>query len=542
MPVTYSGTSGSGSSAGIWRAIVTINGVDRSAQVIGEIRVDADEGSARIADLTIRPADNAAFSIAAWVGKPVVIQIADYASGSAAAISTLFTGLIDTPALDLATRAISLRCTDNLQNIIEAMSVAAIDAAIVGGRDSPAIFDTAARGWSHAQDRLSTVPQSLDLSPAGVLRATDWAPKATPDLAFTTAHIGDGSVSVSLASRAQLVNQVDIDFGYRFPRVKAEGHYVAYSYVSETNLAQYVIDGNWFLQRSAVESAIKSAGATIMSITYTALPNYVVGPWVPGPYDAELCMGFAATVSFDYAQTIEEQFAITVSTPNSITAVGSLKDRLSGALEGDYTEIPAVETAMLLFANSISGIPPLNVATPSAGFTTASDVTLTADSGRAAANAAMEALIAIAKVRIWSAHRNNAISASVPLNPGIDLTQTIRVTAPTVDAQGKCRSLTHRMSTETGVAVTDFSMAICSIAGTGITHPETATAAPAGSTPAPVAIGDLPTVVFNGAAAGDHTITVTFPEVLAAERNLKVVPIAASYSATITEDLLTITL
>ena len=92
-------------------------------------------------------------------------------------------------------------------------------------------------------------------------------------------------------------------------------------------------------------------------------------------------------------------------------------------------------------------------------------------------NAAMEALIAIAKVRIWSAHRNNAISASVPLNPGIDLTQTIRVTAPTVDAQGKCRSLTHRMSTETGVAVTDFSLAICSIAGTGITHPDTATAA-----------------------------------------------------------------
>ncbi len=78
-----------------------------------------------------------------------------------------------------------------------------------------------------------------------------------------------------------------------------------------------------------------------------------VGFWIPSPYDAELCMGFTATVTFDYGQTIEERHAITVYAPNSIAAVGTRSDRLSGALEGVYPPIVAAETSMLLYGNAI---------------------------------------------------------------------------------------------------------------------------------------------------------------------------------------------
>mgnify|MGYP006879910902 CR=1 FL=1 len=66
----------------------------------------------------------------------------------------------------------------------------------------------------------------------------------------------------------------------------------------------------------------------------------------------------------------------------------------------------------------------------------------------------METLIAIAKTKIWASHRHNSVSGSVALNPSIDVDKTISVAAPGLSAKGKCRSLTHRLSPDTGEAFT----------------------------------------------------------------------------------------
>jgi len=541
MPDTYVGTSGAAGAAGIWTTIVTIAGVDVTESIFGNIVIDAEEGSARIADLTIVPASTS-FTVAAWVGKAITIDIAAMHTGSPTSVERLFSGIIDTPVLDFTGRRIGLRCTDDLQGVVEAMDAAAIEAAIPAGYYSPAIFDPAARGWSRAQDRLSTVPASLDLTPAGALRLTAWQPKTVADIAFTAAHLLDGSLAVSIAGAHQLTNSVAIDFGYRFPRVKAETYAVGYDYVNAGTISDFSAALSWFLQRAAVESAIKSAGAKIVAISYTPLPSSTIGSWTPGPYDVELCMGFTATVTFDYGQTIEERFTLTVSAPNSIAAVGTRRDRLSGALEGVYPPIVAAETSMLLYGNAISSIPPQDTAAGVIGQTTAAEVTLTPDSNRAAADAAMETLIAIAKTKIWASHRHNSVSGSVALNPSIDVDKTISVAAPGLSAKGKCRSLTHRLSPDSGEAITEFSLAICSVAGTGVSHAETPTDAPAGSTPAATTLADAPIVDFNYLAAEDHVLTISFPGVAEAERNLSVIAISASYLAPLVEDVFTVTL
>ena len=541
MPDTYVGTSGAAGSAGIWTTIVTIAGVDVTESIFGNIVIDAEEDSARVADLTIVPASTS-FSVAAWVGKAITIDIAAMHTGSPTSVERLFAGIIDTPVLDFTGRRIGLRCTDDLQGVVEAMDAAAIEAAIPAGHYSPAIFDPAARGWSRAQDRLSTVPASLDLTPAGALRLTAWQPKTVADIAFTAAHLLDGRLSASIAGAHQLTNSVAIDFGYRFPRVKAETYAVGYDYVNAGTISDFAAALSWFLQRAAVESAIKSAGAKIVAISYTPLPSSTIGSWTPGPYDVELCMGFTATVTFDYGQTIEERFALTVSAPNSIAAVGTRRDRLSGALEGVYPPIVAAETSMLLYGNAISSIPPQDTAAGVIGQTTAAEVTLTPDSNRAAADAAMETLIAVAKTKIWASHRHNTVSGSVALNPSIDVDKTISVAAPGLSAKGKCRSLTHRLSPDSGEAITEFSLAICSVAGTGVSHAETPTDAPAGSTPAATTLADAPIVDFNYLAAEDHVLTISFPGVAEAERNLSVIAISASYLAPLVEDVFTVTL
>ena len=542
MPTIYSATSGTYPFAGIWAPIVIIDSSDVSARIIGEIIVEAEEGAARIAEITIRPVAHTTFTIAALVGKTLSVQICDMASGTATDVRDLFTGIIDTPTLDIETGAIHLRASDNLQNSVEALTNSQVAALVPLGRHSDVVFDPAARGWSRLQDYLSTVPSSLDMTPAGVFRLTDWAPKVTPDLAFDMYHILDGSLAVSLASRNQMVNQVDIDFGYRFPRVKAESYPLSYSYVSASNISQHALNTDWWLRRDAVEAAIKSAGGSIQSITFTDLPTYTIGYWTPGPSDSLLCMGFSASVTFDYVQQIEEQHSITVSAPNSIAAVGTLRDRLSGALEGMYPPIQTAEHDMLLYHNEISGIPPLDFANPSAGMTTAADVTLTADTDRSAANIAMQTLIDVAKARIWASHRRNAVSASVPLNPDVDLDKTIDINVIGVMCRGKCRSVTHRMATDTGMATSEFSVAICSVAGTGVTHADTPTTAPSGSSPASTSLGSSATCVFNYALAADHIITVTFPGVAQAERDKANIALSSAYSAPLTEDNLTITL
>jgi hypothetical protein len=542
-PPTYGGTTGAGTAAAVWSAVVTIDGVDASSKIVGDIRIEASEGAARIAELTIRPASGTGFAIADWSGKSVTIDIVDLSTGVATDARRLFTGLIDTPTLDLDLRTIGLLATDNLQNQIEALSSQAIDTLVPGGYHSPVIFDPAARGWSRAQDRLATVPASLDLSPQNAFRLSDWAPRASPNISFTEVHILTGSLQTSQSSRHQLVNRVDVDFSYRFPRVKAEGYEISETYVTIGTISAHAQAGNWFLTRAAVEAAIGSAGGAIVSITYVDLPTYTIGSWTPGPSDYLLCMGFNALVSFEYTQMIEEQHAITVSAPNSIAAVGTLRDRLSGALEGQYPPVEAVETSMLLYAKSVSSIPPQDRADIANGYTTSADVTLTADTDRDAANAAMETLIAVAKTRIWASHRRNTVSAAVALNPDVDLPQTIDIDVDgQLHARGKCQSVTHTLSPESGEAITSFTLAICSVAGTGIEHAETPTAAPAGSSPATSALSEVPSADFNYGAAEDHILTVIFPAVAAIERDKRDLPIASSYSAPLTEDILEITI
>ena len=169
-------------------------------------------------------------------------------------------------------------------------------------------------------------------------------------------------------------------------------------------------------------------------------------------------------------------------------------------------------------------------------------MTPTNDTGRAATDLAMRALIEIAKTRIWQSHRHNSVSASVALNPSIDLDQTIAISVSGLSARGKCQSLSHRLDPQSGEAVTDFSLAICSVAGAGTSHHDTPTMAPAGTSPGQTALSGTPTADFKMGASEDHSLTVTFPGVETAERNRAQHLLTASFDAGLSEDLFSVTL
>jgi hypothetical protein len=100
----------------------------------------------------------------------------------------------------------------------------------------------------------------------------------------------------------------------------------------------------------------------------------------------------------------------------------------------------------------------------------------------------------------------------------------------------------YRLNTDTGQAITEIGVAICSVAGVGIDHNETATVAPSGTSGAATDVPSAPVVTYNAAQGTDHVITIDFAAIADAERNPLAVVLAAEYAAPIVEDLLTVTL
>src|SRR5574343_372028 len=187
------------------------------------------------------------------------------------------TGRVDVPGVDLNLGQISLSCTDDLQIFIDQMTREQI-AAVVSGRWSPVIFDKGAAAWTYFQDALSTVPASVDLSPAGSLRRTDWASKTTPDLTLGEDDIFEQSLAVTFAQRSSIINRVAVDFGYRTPKMKAEGYQVSYDIMAanSTSFPYWVQSGGVFLMRESIVAAIEAARGTVESIEYTALPTSAI--------------------------------------------------------------------------------------------------------------------------------------------------------------------------------------------------------------------------------------------------------------------------
>ncbi len=544
LPEVFAGSalvSDGGTGAAIWKPMVVVDGVDRSADLVGDVYVKAERGAARIATFTLR--ETGFININAYTGKTVEI---DFAAADGANGLRLFTGVIDLPSVDLSARRISFDCTDNLQNVLNAMDRAALD-SLIGGRWSPVIFDASASNWSYAQDRLSTVQSSVDLSPFGAVRLTPWASGST-DFVFTDNLIIDGSLTISPAERSDLVNRIEIEFGYRFPRAKREGHYIDYTYLTD-GFGPWLLSGNSLLTRAAVLSAIQNAGGNTTDIAWDALPTggwikTPLGglvPYVGNPYvDPLLCLGFKATVTFDYTQTVDETHKITVMSNESITAVGDLKESMSGALVGETADTVAVETNNRLYQLGISNIPPMDAPAVVLGKINAEALTLTADTNRTAAENAIETLIDVAKTRIVKSHLGTSLNAVLPLHPVVDLGKTIGIDCDGVQAAGRVNYVEHRMSADSGEALTNFRLAICRIGAVGTPDIEVPTVAPTGVADGETGVLEEVVCAFHGLVGEDASFELTFPAVATAQRDGEQVAIASEFTVAMVADPLTI--
>ena len=454
------------------QATVMLDNIDVTAAITGIIEIDREEGAAAVARFTLLPATGP-IDLVHWLGAAVRIDVAINTDPPV----TLFTGRVSDPAYDAIARTTTFRCTDGLQNILDAAPVAIVD-LLAGGYWSAAVFSAEASGTERAQDRLSTIPESLDLSPEGAFRRTPWAAKVSADYTFTPGSIVDQSLRVEPGPWREMINEIDLTVELRYTRHRHRQR--SYHWVYEPTFHNWIVDHTSLptqdmIRRAAEENSWRLTYENFVGLPVTDDPttknldslviNGVV--WTnDGKTNTDVLEAtLGAYVRWD--ETVTETYAVSVQAPASVARFGAIAQTdyvsLSAADDGkDWTAAPT-PTAGALGGESAPGLTGGGIGTAfpdlaGAGTAPNGDRYLDTLDPAAAENTFITGLARV-RTKILAAHRANTVEIATPLLPAIDLIHTARVATDPVLAQGKVRQVTHRI-TNTGEAITTVRIAV----------------------------------------------------------------------------------
>lgn len=438
--------------SGVWDVVVSLDGADVSERLTGRLRIEAEEGAARIAQFTLLPVGGV-IAITAWVGRPVAIDIIQ--DGAA---HRRFTGTVDHPRYDPATRQVTLICTDARQEQLDAMDAAAVAALIPGSRWTADIFDEEADGLRHAEDRLSTLPASLDLALDGsTWQLTPWAAKLAADHEFSAAL--DESLGIEVAERRTLVNEVHVELDYRFTRLRhreRDWYWIWQWPSSNFGFCAWFVDTTELPDAGMIEKAAEGGGWTpyAQSFVYEYLPPSQNPPvcgvqagWINRDVGVLHALQAQWTAARRVAQAVTEQYRLTVHAPQSITRHGVVVGRERGVAHTDrdtaeWEREPARER------------PPEAVEDALGDW-------IIDQADRDQSDDAIETLLAVARTRILAAHRRNYVAWQWPaVVPGLDRSHTVRVEADGTTAQGKVAQLIEELDIDSGALVTTIRIAV----------------------------------------------------------------------------------
>lgn len=324
-----------------WTDRVLLNGVDISAQVTGVNTIDEERGGAVVADVTIRPTAGAVVDITAYINAMLEIWygVRDLA-GNVVGEWLQFRGRVHVPEIDDAAALIRLRCTDQYQERINRMSRAQIDALTPGALWSPHVFGDEAQGWTYLQQRMSTIPASLDLTADGFFRFTSWA-AASADYTLTENDWIDGTPRFEIAHRAKIHNRVTLKLQYRFTRQHQRKRQIGWGY--DRTLCEWVVAPTTIPTKDMAQRAVEGLGWLIEKLTFVPF-------WQSGRYTCvgrevsiinrspDLIIGTSATLKRRWTQVLTAEWTVNIEAPASIAAYG-LRER--SEVESMETEFDA---------------------------------------------------------------------------------------------------------------------------------------------------------------------------------------------------------
>ncbi|MFT3758424.1 hypothetical protein [Thauera sp.] len=455
--------------SGRWSALVTVGADDVSARLVGPVSVSVAADAARVAEIAWLPV--AALAPLALVGQRVSIAFAEQ-GGS---IQLLFSGVVDVPSVDLATGAISCRCTDQAQEIWSATSRTIID-GLVGGRWHPALGDPK-DSFDYLGERIQSVGASWALDVRQQPRVLPWRSPART-LTVRTADTIDGSLSVDLPSRDQLRTRIVCRLQYRYPLLRYRGvqaqyrQSLAFFLPWYHNLTGDMLQGpRLWMTTPMVEGAAgslpgfdlarldiehPSAGTYQTSRpSYSSIPKYESG--MDGAYyiirpdvAPALALGFSARYVARWQQSITHDYTVTVVWPELEAQLGPpVEEEIGASLDAEFDQPDwGRDPTVAPHLPDQLGVGDAAVAWQPDGATLADRDEL------------LRALLDRAWVRLWSASRSGRVHFSLPCRPDLWLDTAIRLETERLRALGPIVEIEHVLDTGSGRAVSDITLAV----------------------------------------------------------------------------------
>jgi len=443
----------------VWALRVLVGGVNITAQLTGTVTVDREEGAAGIASFDLYIAPGVAVVPPDWKGRAVSIDYISTSQGKTAE-ARKFTGQISRADWNPVNRILTCECSDQLQQRVEGMSVAAID-ALVGGDWSADVFEPieGRSHWDYALERLSTRPVSLDSSPAGELRVTSWY-AVSPHFIYGPGTTLYQTVELQQSDLDESTNRVEIEFSYRYSRLWQLNERYNWRHPGTLGLddlagfCQWRTDPTELPQIGMVEDAASGNGQTVLNPDYYLLPLTLADPCGTGVgwtniYD-DLLLGVDWTGARRWVQTVTETYSLTLATAAGEAEATRIVQRSSATVNVESDMAEAWTEGPIDGSGGAFDIP-----------------------NDARRNAAMVVALRMGQVEIIGAHRETTVSWQVPTSMalGVDLVHTLQVADQGVTASGKCRRIVDSFDLGSGSAVTTISIAI--MRGGGVSDPLT---------------------------------------------------------------------
>ena len=482
-----------------WTVNVIVDGTNILDQLddATQVTVEGERNAARLAKFAVALSGD----LTGWIGKTCVIE---YVTGTAATWRR-FGGVIVAATVDLENRLLNVSATDDYQRIVDAMTDDAIKTA-VSGKWSKYVFAEDAHGWRRLQDLLSTIDSSAELNTYGALELHGWQTLATANYTFDDGFIDDGSLSITLADRSNLVNRVDVTLSARFERLyqRTLNYQWSWPYTVCESFAWRI---NLFPTKQMVTDALTKESWRFISATYTELwasGNYSCSPdviWMNFSGGNAL-MGFNAFAGLRWQQSITYPFKIAVTAPDSIAVYGELTRNVQYAADfkttvEDWSNAPAdtaYVTAPAGFARDVDGF----------YFDDQIDDAELAN--------ALDCAIAVAVQTINTSHRaGNIVKFSIPPVQHLALGHTVAISCGDVTIKGTVNKLSDAFDlSERGAPKTNVEL-LFSAGQSGlenVTQTWTVPTRPDDSDggPYPSAVRTVPT-----ALGADEASTITLP-------------------------------
>ncbi|MGI9297615.1 MAG: hypothetical protein ACR2QC_06935 [Gammaproteobacteria bacterium] len=451
-----------------WGVRVMLDGVDVSDGglggdcVVSTTNIEAEEGAARVAEVQLYTPGP--YTPSDFVNKPIEIYVQRKDSGGVVAQEILrFRGVVNEPIVDVRQGIVTMRCTDKLQNDIEAMTRDQIAALLPGSTWSPLVGRDDADSWEYMQERVGTLPGSVQKTIAGDIVYTPWASSPTPHVTYTDDDYLDGTLQIESMQARNLHNQVKLAVSGRY--LRAWQREWSSGWTTPRTFNFYLERPTTLPNKAMFRTAAEGTGWNVASYAFTELPetgSYVVGS---GPGNttfikttSEIVTSATITLVRRWLQTINEIQDITVNVPASQARHGVLPKEQS--LSGDLTVESDFESNFTLSAredvpttkNNVPDVP--NSITLTEGYLY-TDLLVRKD---------MDELV---EIGLRKAHRGLVESSrettcvlELPLQPQLDLLHTAELATSKVASRGKARRVVDQINHETGRAVTRIEIAI----------------------------------------------------------------------------------